>query len=308
LTVIALERSSDTEFVLRRDLFGLQLRVESDDVRLLDAFEAELPEPMPAPPLLRGGITIALSCSHRPPPPPVALAPGYRGEAFHQEGERLWLRTEQGTEFYGDAGLGEGRIFCPESLRDRARSELAAAAPLIGHLLRGQGLGTIHASAVRHGAWALLACGVSGSGKSSLAALLADRNGWELLADDRVLVLSGKPAPILPYPGRSSLRSPADRWLKSAHPVPVAEPLQIRALLFPKVAPEFPSDVQRVTKPEALKRLMAVAVSPGPWVRRHLETAASLARETPGFAVTLGENWEGVPEVLERLLERDGWK
>ncbi|MFB7763641.1 hypothetical protein [Streptomyces xiamenensis] len=112
------------------------------------------------------------------------------------EGEGIAYRADQVTGRIVIAGTG-------------AEPVALAAARLARESIRGQllraGWAVLHASAVVRDGSAVLAFGDKGAGKTTTAFLLAAR-GWELLANDRVIVRpSAAGVDVLPWPSAAAL-------------------------------------------------------------------------------------------------------
>lgn len=282
-----------------RDLFGLAIQYAADTEWLARVVERELPLPGYARDLLHGRLHLFASTTQRPPQPPGALRPGRHIEGQLQLDGLLWLRSASGACFFADAERRVGRIYAPENLEATPSEVSAGCAAVLSHLLRGIGLVTIHAAGVRTAAGAFIICGQSGSGKSTSAAILASRSGFQTIADDRMLLTdSGR---VLPYPGLPSLRAPAKRWLEANPPAAVTESLQVAGLLFPRVSPSEPTALTPLSRLEALTGLVDAALVPHGRVGEQLRALGELARTVAARRVTLGVGWERMPDLVSEF-------
>ena len=103
---------------------------------------------------------------------------------------RFLLTAGRDIRFEADAGIGPADI------------AIFLLGTAFGILLHQRGQIVLHASAVRVGGSAVLFCGASGAGKSSLAAALAQR-GFPVVTDDFcALDFDGADAPVVQSDGR----------------------------------------------------------------------------------------------------------
>jgi hypothetical protein len=289
---------------LRRELFGLELVAGGDGTRLLRVLASEFPEGPAGPRLLSGQLIIELSHSRRPPEPPRSLLPGARLAGFLQQQEHLWLRTECGAELYGDARKGVGSIFVLPAACGRLSGQIGSGSGmLVSHLLRGRGLYTVHAAAVSASNGVLLICGMSGSGKSTTAAILASESDCSLLADDRVMLADrGGELIVFPYPRPSSLRPPMAGGIPDAVVQAATAPCRPAALLFPCVRPDSRTHVQRLDPMSALRAVLQASVVRSPWIDEHFRLVSRLVRETPSYALTVGSDWGRLTGAVRSVL------
>lgn len=293
-------------WALRGDLFGLELVARGEGERVLQVLASEFPEGPRGPRLLSGRILIEVFHSLQSPPPPRPLIAGARLAGFLQHGEHLWLRTKCGTDLYGDAKRGVGRIHATPATVEDVGSELGSGlGMLLSHLLRGRGLYTVHAAAVRAAAGTLLICGPSGSGKSTAAAILAASADFSLLADDRVMLADfGGDLAVLPYPTASSLRSPMAGLIPHAPVGSRIAPSPPAALFFPSVRLDGPTELDAINRMASFRTLLGASVVPSPSVDEHFRLVSRLARETPAYALRLGSGWTNLPSAVNSVLAR----
>lgn len=208
----------------------------------------------------------------------------------------------------------------------RAPSGLAAVllgGSVLSAWLLLQGMSVLHASAITISDGAIALVGGSGSGKSTVAALLCAR-GCGLLGDD-VIRAEVRPRDVpLVFPGLNAIRlrpkasgiggsfpdvgrSPDGRTQVNL-PVP-SEPLPLRAMVFPRPLLEGDAALRPLSVSSALTELLRWPRLYG-WrdatvLEGHLRTSAALARSIPAFVAELP--W-GPPfddrtlEVLEPLI------
>lgn len=184
----------------------------------------------------------------------------------------------------------------------------------------------IHAAVVLAGDRALLLPGVAGSGKSTLAAALA-RTGFRY-GSDEAAVLEGNPLEVRPVPlslcvkpgavaplsayypevGRLSVHRREDgqevRYLPP--PRPFADDQQtysVRWIVFPRYAPEEPTALTPLPRPEALRRLMRECLTlPEPLDRGRAESLVGFMREVECFELSM----RTLPETLACLEKVTG--
>jgi HPr Serine kinase C-terminal domain len=156
--------------------------------------EIELPGAVPAP--AAGAAAIAV----RAAPVPAALddASG-RGATWQIAGKRFLFQVPGVARFL----LSGGReiVFEPAPGIDGTEVAIFLIGTVFGILLHQRGEIVLHASAVRVAGKAVLFCGASGTGKSTLAAALAQR-GFPLVADDLCAISLRDGVPMVQPDGR----------------------------------------------------------------------------------------------------------
>jgi hypothetical protein len=268
--------------------------------RLL-ASDCELPFLSPRDP--NGEAEIVLRLATRAAPPRVSSADWYRGPSLiiDRADDDLLVRFEDETSFVVS---GDGRsIALVTAPAQYTRDDLAAYAlgPVIAIALHLQGAVLLHASSVVLNGKAFVFAGSSGSGKSTIAAML-HRHGYAVLSDD-VTELAG------PRPFRALASLPAMRlwpdvvhalfgatavfpdrapsWDKKLVLIEEAPPAEIAAVLFLEERESAPR-LQRLTPRDAWLRLMAnvyTAMLPGAaMAERIFERTSALADDVPMFA------------------------
>lgn len=180
-----------------------------------------------------------------------------------------------------------------------------------------QGIGVLHASAITVGDGAVAFVGGSGSGKSTVAALLCAR-GFGLLGDDVVRTkVRSRDLPLV-FPGMNAIRlrpkaseiggsfadvarSPDGRTQVNL-PVP-AEPVPLRAMVFPRPRREGEAVLRPLSAAGAVAELLRWPRLHG-WrdaevLENHLRTSAAIVRGVPAFVAELP--WG--PPFNDRTLE-----
>ena len=123
-----------------------------------------------------------------------------RGPTWQISGTRFLLQVPGVARFL----LSDGReiVFEAAAAAEPGDVSIFLLGTALGILLHQRGQIVLHASAVRVGGKAVLFCGASGTGKSTLAAALAKR-GLPLVNDDLcAVVLTGDGAPMVQPDGR----------------------------------------------------------------------------------------------------------
>lgn len=148
----------------------------------------------------------------------------------------------------------------------------------------------VHAAGLERDGRVILFPGVSGAGKSTISRLLAGRNGWTLLSDDRVILRqrdSGWCAYGTPWPGEAGFASPRCAPLAGIYFLRKADAHR----------------ATRLTPSAALRALMPVASIP--WFDPEvfpsvLDTCGELTRELPAGELLFRRD-PGVADVVDAL-------
>ena len=139
---------------------------------------------------------------------------GGRGPTWVASGDELLLEVPGVVRF--QLAAGGGIVYEPAPGRTPHDFAAFLMGSAFGALLHQRGCLVLHGSAIETGGGAALFCGVSGIGKSSLAAALSAA-GYPLIADDMCAIRFGEGAPTLPNDGRSlKLWADAAGHLKAA--------------------------------------------------------------------------------------------
>lgn len=266
---------------------------------------------------------IVLRLTERAATPPT-ISTWFRGPSLiidRTDTADLLVRFEDETSFLiGKDGRSISLVSAPDAY---TRDDLAAYAlgPVIGIALHLQGAVLLHASSVVLRGKAIVFPGTSGSGKSTIAAIL-HRLGYAVLSDD-VTELAG------PRPYRALASLPAMRlwpdvvhalfgehavfpdrapsWDKKLVTIEQTPPAEIAAVLFLEKHAS-PARLERLAPRDAWRRLMAnayTATLPGEvMAERIFEMTSTLADDVPmyAFAPPPMEDADALGELLEREL------
>lgn len=193
--------------------------------------------------------------------------------------------------------------------------------------LRRRGLFLIHAFAAAYQGMAVLLVGGIGAGKTTTGLALLDA-GWQLLANDSPII--NEKAQALSYPGvlaaypdsfaRFSATASFVHALPSSEGRPkltlAAETIwpdvwidhaPIRAICFPRIEPLDEHQLEPLSPPETLRRLLPHAVEQWdrPMIAPHLTVLRHLVEAAPGYMLRLGPDVTAIPTVLTAVLPND---
>jgi hypothetical protein len=269
-------------------------------------------------------LSLSLAMVETVPPPPDR-------EPDFTQGQLLQYFVEEGQTIahfptYGQmildfaAGTTRGQIVQAALDRYGVFEDLLAIG-LSPHLRR-RGLFLIHAFAAAYRGQAVLLIGGSGAGKTTTGMALLNQ-GWQLLSNDSpILNAAGQ---VLQYPGvlaafpETLLRfektrplaqdAPADQKILAA-----AETLwpgiwrpqaPIGAIIFPQIEDRAEHELEALTAPEALRRMLPHAVEQ--WDRTmipaHLALLSELAQKSPAFVLHLGPEVDTIPGLLSKIFD-----
>ena len=174
--------------------------------------EIELPGAIAAARQQDAAAAILVRAGQVPQALPQATA---RGPTWEIGGDRFLLSVPGVARFL----LSGGREIVYEQDADVAPADISIflLGTVLGILLHQRGQVVLHASAVRVGGKAVLFCGASGTGKSTLAAALAQR-GFPLVSDDLCAVTAGAGAVAVQPDGRN-----LKLWAQAIHKLDLAE-------------------------------------------------------------------------------------
>jgi hypothetical protein len=181
-------------------------------------------------------------------------------------------------------------------------------------ILPALGTEVLHASAVVGGAGVAALCGVSGTGKSTLAAALV-RRGYASWADDAVAVDTAGPAPTaIPLPFTVRLRPDSARFLDAAGEqgssaaAPVAArpaPLAVLCMLRRVPTATAPVTVERLGAAAAcraaLEHAYCFSAKDPAQKRRTVSNYVAMAARVPAYEIRFRPGLEPLPAVLDAL-------
>jgi len=161
----------------------------------------------------------------------------------------------------------------------------------------------LHSGAVRDDRGAILICGMSGGGKSTLVTELCKR-GWKLLSDEaapiRMDTNEVMPFPQMPrrrvYPGRRLTEDELGSLEFEEIEIPPAdvsrEGAQIRAIVFPSFEMKSPAAVKRLTPGDAAVETIRNVVNFADLKAVAVAAAAAIARSIPCYSLTYSDGSE----------------
>jgi hypothetical protein len=182
-------------------------------------------------------------------------------------------------------------------------------------ILPALGIEVLHASAVIGSGGVAAFCGVSGSGKSTIAAALACR-GYAIWADDAVAVDTAAPTPMsvrLPFTVRlrpNSVRFlgvPEERPFQATASLADAPPMQIAVLCVLRQTPEGTADVAvealetAATLREALAHAYCFSVQNPVMKRRTVRNYLTLIGRLPAYEISFRPGLERLPVLLDAI-------
>lgn len=261
---------------------------------------------------------LAYDCLFSRVAPPVlpwrAEDVGSRGEiALDDPDLRAALFVPSGCLSTYDARRRMGVFAVPAASSLPAYERAAPLRTLLHWILSDHGCHLVHAAAVGAGRGAALLAGRGGSGKST-SALLCARAGMQFLGDDYVGIGTGEVHSLFAtakvderaaamLPGLSLEVRPAGDEKGFAVVSDVARSLPVRVILLPRVS-EGKSAVAGASRAEALRALAPTTLFQLPGKGTQAFAAlAELARSTPALHLTLGRDFDRIPQLIARTLE-----
>lgn len=281
-----------------------------------------LPQPVAAAPT----ITVTLELVDNIPTPPDGEPQFRQGYLLHYfvAGEQVTAHFPRFGQLQLDlsAGVTRGRIVQPAVDTYGVLEDLIAIA-LSPHLRR-RGQFLIHAFAAAYQGQGVLIVGGIGAGKTTTGMSLLNA-GWQLLSNDSpILTVEGQvrryPGVLAAYPetfarfpttahlaqtpvnktGRQKITYPAeavwpDVWLAQA---------PLRLILFPQIENRASHELERLSPPAALTRLLPHAVEQWdrPLIPRHLALLRTLVEQAPAYLLHLSPDVLAIPKLLEGKL------
>ena len=269
-------------------------------------------------------LRLALNMSASVPPPPDREPDFTQGQLLqyfvedHQPIAHFPAYGQMVLDF--DAGTTKGQIVQAALDRYGVFEDLLAIG-LSPHLRR-RGLFLIHAFAAAYQGQAVLLIGGSGAGKTTTGMALLDQ-GWQLLSNDSPILNAA--SQVLQYPGvlaafpetlqRFEMTRPLAQDVPAGQKIlAAAEDLwpgiwlphaPIGALIFPQIEDRAAHQLEPLTPPDALRRMLPHAVEQ--WDRAmipdHLALLTEMAKNCPAFVLHLGPEVDTIPGLLSRIFE-----
>jgi predicted ATPase len=181
-------------------------------------------------------------------------------------------------------------------------------------ILPALGIQVLHASAVARSAGVAALCGVSGTGKSTMAVALA-RRGYTIWADDAVAVDTGNAEPMaIPLPFTVRLRPGSDRCVaaagqrdvsRAAAAVDELTPLAALCMLRRTSGVNGAVTVKRLEPAAACQAALAHAycfsVKDAAQKRRTISSYLTLTAWVPTYEIRFRPGLEHLPTVLDAI-------
>ncbi|MBP8002146.1 MAG: hypothetical protein KA338_23050 [Chloroflexi bacterium] len=281
-----------------------------------------LPQPAEAAAALRIELTLVESV----PAPPSGEPQFRQGDVLHYfvAGEQVTAHFPRFGQLQLDlaTGITRGRIIQPAIDTYGVLEDLIAIG-LSPHLRR-RGQFLIHAFAAAYQGQGVLIVGGIGAGKTTTGISLLNA-GWQLLSNDSPIltaeglvrrypgVLAAYPETFARFPttahlaqtpiskaGRKKITLPAEAiwptvWLDQA---------PVRLILFPQIENRADHELERLSAPAALTRLLPHAVEQWdrPLIPRHLALLRHLVEQAPAYLLHLSPDVLAIPERLRGRL------
>lgn len=209
--------------------------------------------------------------------------------------------------------------FHPDPGVDRAWAADAFTRLIQPLILQAQGLPALHGSAVADADGAIVFCGLSGHGKSTLAYALAGRPGFSQLADDAVVLRPDGPTAfvVTPLPFRPRLRPPSAAVLQppghdtaGGRPSTFHEsPLRAVVVLSQLSSDEGSADAPRMTPvaPATAFRLLLTHAhcfdeADRDAMRAMVQHYFALAETVPVITLAYRPDFAALPRLVDTLL------
>jgi len=226
----------------------------------------------------------------------------------------------------GTLGKADGYVIKPESMRISLIEYLFHTALI--HLLKRNGLYSIHATALEKDGRGVLIPGMSGRGKTtSFISLL--RSGYRYLSDDHPLIRdAGTHVELLPFPTKINvtestiaffpeLKNAPDGVLHAGspkrsfyaediYPTAVGGCCKPAMVLFPYVIDASDSHLERLPKSRALEVLLSqsLLVYDQDMAIKEFKVLAKLVQEVDCYRLHFGRDILALPELITPLLEK----
>jgi hypothetical protein len=234
------------------------------------------------------------------------------------DGRRRWLDWSGVGTFLFDDHSSEVRLHRSTGV-DAAHATAVFACVVQPLILQARGLPVLHASAAAGPEGVIAFCGLSGSGKSTIAYALGREPGFTQIADDAHVLRETPPdgfaVECLPF--RSRLRAPSARFFRTptiAVTTGAANragtlPLRAVVALSPSARPEPDARPVMTTVPSrtAFSLLLTHAHCFDEANRRAMsqlvQTYLAMADVVPVFRLTFRPDFEAMPALLSTVVE-----
>lgn len=211
------------------------------------------------------------------------------------------LRVEEGRDIYispeGDMIIQVGGTGDVTSLESET---LLGPALLLA--LASRGTWCLHASAVMYRGQVFVFLGESGRGKSTLAAFLAQTQGWTWVADD-ILPFTVDSSGVQVWPRFPQLKVPTE--LQPGLNLPEQIPVNRFIVLADPVEVGSPAVIQLMKQGQALQSLVSHTASTRLFdehlLTKHLEDCAMTVRQLPVFELIYPRRMESLAHIKELL-------
>lgn len=209
---------------------------------------------------------------------------------------------------------GPGKFLCGDSVADLEGADEAPLLPwlkeevILGFMRARPDLLWLHAGAVARGDEAIVICGQSGRGKSTLVTLLCE-SGWKLMSDD-VAPVRMEADEVLPFCQTPLRRIFPGRMVSDEHvgslerEVVVVDPGMLRktpalvkAIVFPEFTSGYGADIRPLPRGDSALGILKNARNIVDHKAAAVERAAVMARQLPAYRLTYGS-----PSAAARLL------
>jgi hypothetical protein len=222
-------------------------------------------------------------------------------------------------------GVGAGWFPAPSSFHPGILSNFIF---LIGlsELLRSRALYIIHAAALSRDGKGVLIPGFTGSGKTTLSIALL-REGFKFLGDDRTFVkedgnklkllafpdeLDVTEETILSFPEMTALPEDTFKkglrkrkfWVERVYPDSIVNISAPKILLFPRIVQKEESQLQPLSKAEAVERLLphSLLVFDRTIAEKHFHLLCHLVEKVDCYQLDFGKDLLHVHKFIERIL------
>jgi hypothetical protein len=222
-------------------------------------------------------------------------------------------------------GVGAGWFPDPSSIHPDILSNFIF---LIGlsELVRSRGLYLIHAAALARDGKGLLIPGFTGSGKTTLSIALL-REGFRFLGDDRTFIkkeadglkllafpdeLDVTEKTLFSFPEMKDLPKDTFKmgprkkkfWVERVYPGSIIDISVPRILLFPNIVQKENSQLEPLSKAEAVERLLphSLLVFDGEIAEKHFHLLCHLVEEMDCYHLDFGQDILHVHKLIDKII------